>query len=82
MWEHGLNFHPLRDEVGQGLRFNGRSWDKVDGLSAQLDSPFCDPACGLLIVKYVSERKGCDHADAMSLEVVTELARIEQYCIK
>ena len=48
-WSRSLDFHPLGDEIGQGLGLYRRAWHELDIVAHQLDCPFENPSHGVAV---------------------------------
>ena len=52
-----LHFGPLRDEIGQYLGLDRRSWRVSNPLAHELERPLGYPTCRVLILDYLAERE-------------------------
>ena len=54
-WGRSLDFHPLGDEIGQGLGFYRRALHELDVIAHKLDCPFRNPSYGVAVANNFSE---------------------------
>ena len=73
VWGRELDFRPFGGEVGDSLRLNSGARDIPDVVAHELECPFGDSSCGIIVADDVSQWVQSDNNDLVISEVIPEL---------
>ena len=73
VWGQELDLRPFDDKIHESLRLNSDAEDIPDVMAHELESPFEDSSCGVVVVDDVSQWVRTDDDNFVIGEVVQEL---------
>ena len=77
-----LDFHPFGNKVDKSLKLNSGAGDIPDVMAHELECPFGDSSCGVVVADNVSQQVQSDDDDLVIGEVVQEFLGRHQHDIQ